>query len=84
LKIICYETLTGKHNEELHNLYSSSYIVRAIQSRMMRWAGHVKRMGEIKNAYKNLAGKPKETRPLGRPRRRWENNIRMDVRDVGW
>jgi hypothetical protein len=59
------------HNEELHNLYSSPNIIRMIKSRRMRWAGHVPRMGETRNAYRILVGKPEGKRPLGRPRRRW-------------
>jgi hypothetical protein len=55
------------HNEELHNLYSSPYIIRMIKSRRMRWAGHVARMGETRNAYRILGGKPEGKRPLGRP-----------------
>jgi hypothetical protein len=58
------------HNEELHNLYSSPSIIRITKSRMMRWAGHVARMGEKRNLYRLLVGKPEEKRPLGRPRRR--------------
>jgi hypothetical protein len=72
------------HNEELHNLYSSPSIIRVIKSRKMRWAGHAARMGERRNAYRNLVGKPEGKRPLGRPRRRWVNNIKMDLREVGW
>jgi hypothetical protein len=71
------------HNEELHNLYSSSNIIRLIKSRRMRWAGHVARMGEERNVYKALMGKPEGKRPLGRPRRRWEDGIRMDLREIG-
>jgi hypothetical protein len=56
------------HNEELHNLYSSPNIIRMIKSRRMRWAGHVARMWEKRNAYRILVGKPKRKRPLGRPR----------------
>jgi hypothetical protein len=63
------------HNEELHNLYSSPNIIRMTKSRRMRWAGHVARMGETRNAYRNLVGKPKGNTPLGRPRRRWVDNI---------
>jgi hypothetical protein len=66
------------HNEELHNLYSSPNIIRMIKSRRMRWAGHVERMGETRNAYRILVGKPEGKRPLGRPRRRWVDNIKMD------
>jgi hypothetical protein len=72
------------HNEALHNLYSSPSIIRVIKSRRMRWAGHVARMGEKRNAYKVLMGKPEGKRPLGRPRRRWDDNIRMDLREIGW
>jgi hypothetical protein len=72
------------HNKELHDLYSSQSIIRIIKSRTMRWAGHVTRMGEKRNAYRLLVGKPKGKRPLGRPRRRWMDNIRMDLGEVGW
>jgi hypothetical protein len=70
-------------NEELNNLYSSPSIVRMTKSRRMRWAGHVARTGEGKGVYRVLVGKPEGRRPLGRPRRRWEDNIRMDFREVG-
>jgi hypothetical protein len=63
------------HNEELHNLYSSPGIIRQVKSRRMRWAGHVARMGEERKVYKVLVGKPEGERPLGRPRRRWEDGI---------
>jgi hypothetical protein len=63
------------HNEELHNLYSSPNIIRMIKSRRMRCAGHVARMREKRNAYSVLVGKPEGKRPLGRPRRRWVDNI---------
>ncbi|KAJ4434977.1 hypothetical protein ANN_23549 [Periplaneta americana] len=72
------------HNAELHALYSSSDIIRNIKSRRLRWAGHVARMGESRNAYRVLVGRPEGKRPLGRPRRRWEDNIKMDLRDVGY
>jgi hypothetical protein len=73
------------HNEELHNLYSSPSIIRIIKSRRMRWAVHVARMGEKRNAYRMLVGKPEGKRPLGRPRRRWVDNIKIDLRDrMGW
>jgi hypothetical protein len=65
-------------NEELHNLYSSPDIIRQIKSRRMRWAGHVARMGEERNVYRVLIGKPEGKRPLERPWRRWEDGIRMD------
>jgi hypothetical protein len=67
------------HNEELNNLYSLFNIVRVVKSRRMRWAGHVARMGEDRVVYRVLVGKPEGKRPLGRPRRRWENNIKMDL-----
>jgi hypothetical protein len=70
------------HNEELNNLYSSPNIVRVIKSGM-RWAGHVAHMGERRGVYWVLVGKPEGRRPLGRPKRRWENNIRMDLLEVG-
>jgi hypothetical protein len=72
------------HNEELRDLYSSLSIIRIIKSRRMRWEGHVARMGEKRNAYRLLVGKPNRKRPLGRPRRRWVYNIRMDLGEVGW
>ena len=71
------------HNEELSDLYSSLNILRVIKSRRMRWAGHVARMGEERGAYRVLVGKPEGKRPLGRLRRRWVDNIRMDLQDVG-
>jgi hypothetical protein len=72
------------HNEELHNLYCLPSIIRIIKSRRMGWAGHVARMGEKRNAYRILVVKPGGKRPLRRPRRRWEDNIRMDVRETKW
>jgi hypothetical protein len=81
------EEVTGEwrrlHNEELNDLYSSPSIVRVIKSRRMRWAGYVARMGEERGVYRVLVGKPEGRRPLGRPRRRWMNNIRMDLQEVG-
>jgi hypothetical protein len=68
------------HNEELRNLYSSLNIIRMIKSRRMIWAGHVALMGEKRNAYRILMGKPEGKRPLGRPRRRWVDNIKTDLR----
>jgi hypothetical protein len=62
------------HNDELHNLYSHPDIIRQVKSRRMRWAGHVARMGEERKVYKVLVGKPEGKRPLGRPRRRWDQN----------
>jgi hypothetical protein len=72
------------HNEELHNLYSSPNIIRMIKSRSMRWAQHVALMGEKGNAYRILVGKADGKRPLGRPRRRWVDNINIDLREIGW
>jgi hypothetical protein len=71
------------HNKELHDLYSPPSIIRIIKSRRMRWAGHVARMGETRNAYRLLVGNPVGKIPLGRPRRRWVDNIRMDLGEVG-
>jgi hypothetical protein len=71
------------HNEELHNLYSSPDIIRQVKSRRMRWAGHVARMREERKVYKVLVGKPEGKRPLGRPRRRREDGIRKDLREIG-
>jgi hypothetical protein len=65
-------------------LYSSPDIIRQIKSRRIRWAGHVARMGEGRNVYRVLVGKPEGRRPLGRPRRRWEDEIRMDLEEIGW
>jgi hypothetical protein len=72
------------HNKELHDLYSSSSIIKIIKSRRMRLAGYVARMGEKRNAYRLLVGKQERKRPLGRPRRRWADNIRMYLGEVGW
>jgi hypothetical protein len=72
------------HNEELHNLNSSPSIIRIIKSRRMRWTGHVARMGEKRNAYRLLVGEPEGRRPLGRPRHRWVDNIKMDLSEIGW
>jgi hypothetical protein len=72
------------HNEELNGLYSSPSTVRVIKARMMRWAGHVAHMGEVRGAYSILVGSPEGRRPLGRPRRRWEDNIKMDLREIGF
>jgi hypothetical protein len=71
-------------NKELSDLYSSPSIIRIIKSRRMRWVGHVARMGAKRNAYRLLVGKPEGKRPLGRPRRRWVDNIKMDLAEVGW
>jgi len=71
------------HKEELNDLYSSPNIVRVIKSRRMRWASHVARMGEERGLYRVLVGKLEGRRPLGRPRCRWVDNIRMDLQEVG-
>jgi hypothetical protein len=72
------------HDEELRDLYYSPSIIRIIKSRRMRWAGHVARMGERRNAYRLLVGKPEGNRPLGRSRHRWVDNIRMNLGEAGW
>jgi hypothetical protein len=82
------DEMTGEwrklHNKELRDLYSSPSIIGIIKSRRMRWEGNVARMGEKRNAYRLLVGKPEGKRRLGRPRRRWVDNIRMDLGEVGW
>ena len=82
-----WDEVTGEcrrlHKEELNDLYCSPNIVRVIKSRRMRWTGHVARMGEERGAYRVLVGKPEGKRLLGRPRRRWVDNIRMDLQEVG-
>jgi hypothetical protein len=75
-----WETL---HNEELHNLYASPYIIRVIKSRRLRWTGHVAGMAEIGNAFRILVGKPEGERLRGRPRRKWKDNIGMYLRERG-
>jgi len=72
------------HNEELNDLYSSPNIVRVTKSRRMEWAVQVARMGEMRGVYRVLVGKPDGKRPLGRPSRRWKDNIKMDLQEVGW
>jgi hypothetical protein len=74
---------TKLHNEELHSLYSSPNTVRVIKLRRMRWAGHLARMEEGRGVYRVFVGRPEGKRPLGRPRRRWEDNIKMDLRELG-
>ena len=71
------------HNEELSDLYSLPNIVRVVKSRRMRWAGHMAHMGEGRGVHRVLVGKPEEKKPLGRPRRGWEDNIEMDLQEVG-
>jgi hypothetical protein len=72
------------HNKELNDLYSSPNIIRVIKSRRMRWAGHVGRMGDKRDAYRILVGRPEGRRPLGRHRRRGEDNIKTGLQEVGW
>jgi hypothetical protein len=72
------------HNKELSYLFSSPSIFRIIKSKRMRWAGHVARMGEKRSMYRLLVRKPEGKRPLGRPRHRWVDNIKMDLVEVGW
>ena len=71
------------HNEELSDLYSLPNVVWVVKSRGMRWEGHVARMGEGRGVHRVLVGKPEGKRPLGKPRRRWEDNIKTDLQDVG-
>jgi hypothetical protein len=72
------------HNEELNDLFYSTNIVRVIKQRRMIWTGHVAHLGERRGVYRLLVGKPQGKRPLGRPRRRWEDNIKMDLQEVGF
>ena len=82
-----WDEVTGEwrklHNEELNDLYCSPNVVRVIKWRGVRWAGNVARMGERRGVYRVLVGRPEGKRPLGRSRRRWENNIKMDLEEVG-
>jgi hypothetical protein len=71
------------HSDGLHSLYSSLNIVRVIKSRRMRWAGHVARMRDGRGVYRVLVGRPEGKRPLRRPRHRWEDNIKMDFKEIG-
>jgi hypothetical protein len=71
------------HNDELHDLYSSTNIVKVIKARKMAWAGHVARRREGKGVYRVSVGRPEGKRPLGRPRRSWEGNIDMDLTEIG-
>jgi hypothetical protein len=81
------DNVTGEwrklHDGELHDLYSSPNIVRVIESRRMRWTGHVAQIGQERGVYRVLVRKPEGKRQLGRHRRRWEDNIRMDLQEVG-
>ena len=81
------DKITGEgrklNNAELHALHSTPNIIRSLKSRLLRWAGHVACMDQSRNAYRVLVGKPDDKRPLGRPRHRWEDNNKMDLREVG-
>ena len=72
-----------KLHEELYDLYCSPNTVRVTESRRMRWAGHVAHMREGRGKYRVLVGKPERKRPLGRPRHRWEDNIKIDLQEIG-
>ena len=82
-----FQLLTGEwrklHNEELSDLYPLPNIVRVVKWRRMRWAGHVESMGQGRGVHRVLVGKPEQKRPMGRPRRRWEDNNKMDLQEVG-
>ena len=80
---INFDTNVTLHNEELSDLYSLPNILRVVKSRRMRWTGHVARMVEGRGVHRVLVGKPEGKRPLGRPRRRWEDNIKVDLQEVG-
>jgi hypothetical protein len=84
LLFLPFHTHVKLHNEELHNLYTSPNIIRRIKSRIIMWARHVARMGEERKVYKVLVRETEGKRPLGRPRRRWEDVIRMDLRKIVW
>jgi hypothetical protein len=77
-----HESWRKWHNDDLHDLYSSPNIFRMIKSSRMRWTGHVARVGEGKGVYRVLVGRPQEKRPLGRPRRRWEDNVKMGLTGI--
>jgi hypothetical protein len=72
------------HNEKFHKMYATSNIISVIRSKRMNWVGHVAHMGEIRNAYKSLVGRPEGKRPLGRPRRRWKDNNRISLGEIVW
>jgi hypothetical protein len=82
-----WDEVTGQwrrlHNEELNDLYSSPNIIRVIKSRRMRWTGRIVCMGEGRGAYRILVGRPEGRRPLGRPRRTWEDNIKTNIQELG-
>jgi hypothetical protein len=80
------DEVTGRwrrlHNKEIYTLYPLQNIFWAIRSRRIRWAGHISHMGETRGAYRVLEGRPEGKRPLGRPRHKWEDNIKMDLQEV--
>jgi hypothetical protein len=84
MKPCCLVYRCKLHNEELHNVYSSPSIIIIMKWRRRRWAGHVARTGEQRNAYRILVGKPAGKRTLGRTRRRWVHSIKIDFREIGW
>jgi hypothetical protein len=77
-------SLEKTHNEELHNLYASANVIRMIKKGRVRWAGYVARMGQMRNSYKILVAKSEGKTLLGRPRHRWEDSIRIDLKEIGW
>jgi len=85
---LCRDKVTAEcltlHNEKLYGYYSSPNITRVIKSRRMRWAEHIARMGEMRDVHRVLVAKPEGKRPLGRPRRRWEDNIKVNLQEIGW
>jgi hypothetical protein len=81
---LIFNHCASENNGDLHNLYLSPDIIMQIKSRRMRWAGHVARMGEGRNMYRVLVGKPEGKRPLERPRHRWEDGIKMNIRQIVW
>ena len=83
INTMCGQNVEFVNVKMVVHLYSSPNIVRVTKSRRLRWAGHVARMGERKGVYRVLVGKPEGKRPLGRPRRKWEDNIKMDLQEVG-
>jgi hypothetical protein len=78
------EEVTGDWSEELHDVTSLPKLIRAIKSRKVRWVGHVIYVGRKRNVYRVLAGKPEDSRTLGRSRSRWEGNINLDLKQIGW
>ena len=83
VRVVKFKDRNGYLFEKLNDLYSLPNIVRVVKSRQMRWTGHAARMGEDRGVHRVLVGKPERNRPLGRPRLRWEDNIKMDLQKVG-